>query len=230
MTSVLVVEDNDELRVATVQFLVRHDVYASGVTCAEEVDEFTDAISPQIYLIDLGLPGEDGLSLAKRIRAAQPRAGIVMLTARSSIEARVSGYEHGADVYLPKPADPEELLAVVRSLSQRLAHEVSPEASLQVHARKLLLIGPKLEQRLTQRECLLLSALARANDHLLERWQILQLLDPTYEGVSTDSMEVCIVQLRKKLTACSGLEHPKNGVIKAVRGVGYRLLVPVQIL
>lgn len=230
MTSVLVVEDNDELRVATVQFLVRHDVYASGVTCAEEVDEFTDAISPQIYLIDLGLPGEDGLSLARRIRAAQPRAGIVMLTARSSIEARVSGYEHGADVYLPKPADPEELLAVVRSLSLRVTQEAAPDALLQVHSGKLLLTGPQSEQSLTQRECLLLTALSRAKDHLLERWQILQLLDPTEEGVSTDSMEVCIVQLRKKLMACSGSDSDQPGVIKAVRGVGYRLLVPVQIL
>jgi len=230
MASILVVEDNDELRVATVRFFENHQLKAWGVTCAEEVDEFSAAISPQIYIIDLGLPGEDGLSLARRIRAAQPRVGIIMLTARNNIDARVAGYDHGANVYLPKPADPEELLAVVRSLSQRVELEVSSGSPLQVHSHKLLLSGPNQRQRLTQRECLLLTALSRAHDHALERWQILQLLDPADEGLSTDSMEVCIAQLRKKLTVCVGPDATETGVIKAIRGFGYRLLVPVQVL
>lgn len=230
MTRVLVVEDNDEVRQATIEMLLRHDLHAWGVTCAEEVDEFDTVIRPDVYVVDLGLPGEDGLSLAQRLRQAQPRVGIVMLTARADVESRVAGYGHGADVYLPKPTDPEELLAVIASLSKRIKREHSTTSVIEVCADQLLLKGPSGEQPLTQRECLLLSALTRASDQMLERWQVLQLLDPDEKGLSAESMAMCVGQLRKKLISCDEHLREQEAVIKAVRGSGYRLLVTVRLL
>ena len=230
MVSILVVEDNDELRQAMVKLLERHHLQAWGVSCAEEVDEFCAVTRPQVYILDLGLPGEDGLSLAQRIRAAQPRVGIIMLTARSNIDARVEGYAHGADVYLPKPVDPEELLAVIGSLGRRVDTETTQVQKPKIDADRLLLIGAGGEQSLTQRECRLLIALARANDRMLEHWQVLELLDPDEKGLSTESVAMCIGQLRKKLIATSGSAPTGASLIKAVRGSGYRLLVPLEIL
>lgn len=230
MTRVLVVEDNDEVRQATVEMLSGHGIHAWGVTCAEEVDEFDAVIRPDVYVLDLGLPGEDGLTLAQRLRKAQPRVGIVMLTARANVESRVAGYGHGADVYLPKPTGPEELLAVIAALSKRIERERGTAVGLEVYADQLLLKGPSGEQRLTQRECLLLSALARASDQMLERWQVLQLLDPDEKGLSAESMAMCVGQLRKKIISCDESLRAQEAVIKAVRGTGYRLLAAVRLL
>jgi DNA-binding response OmpR family regulator len=234
MVTVLLVEDNDALRESTMQFLAKNGVAAWGVSCAEEVAEFSKVASPQVYLIDIGLPGEDGLSLAARLREAHPSAGIVMLTARDAIADRVAGYGHGADVYMPKPVDPEELLAVVRALSQRVSGLSADADALMLKLGELALVGPGGQQALTQREATLLAAFARAPERTLERWQILEILDPANQGVSPESMEVCIGQVRKKIVNCLANEELSIGsasapqAIKAIRGVGYRLLLRIN--
>lgn len=228
MISILVVEDNDEVRKAMVHLLEQHDLHAWGVSCAEEVDEFSLVIRPHVYVLDVGLPGENGLSLARRIRESQPRVGIIMLTARTHLDDRIEGYGHGADVYLPKPINPEELLAVIGALGRRIDSETSNMSKLIVDSDRLVLIGPADRRDLTHRECLLLSALTRARDCLLEHWQVMELLDPEEKGLTSESVAMCVGQLRKKIIAAMGLA-PGEAVIKAVRGSGYRLLVPLEI-
>lgn len=228
MISLLVVEDNDEVRQAMVDLLNQHDHHAWGVSCAEEVDEFSSVVRPNIYVLDVGLPGEDGFSLAARIRGAQPRVGIIMLTARSQLDARLQGYSHGADVYLPKPVNPAELLAVVAAMGRRIQSESTYVFKSIIDSDRLLLIGPIGKQALTQRECLLLNAMTRANDCLLEHWQVMELLDPDDKGLTPESVAMCIGQLRKKIRSVMGFQQSEV-VIKAVRGSGYRLLVPLEI-
>ncbi len=89
------------------------------MSCAEEFDDLPLRRPPELFVVDLNLPGEDCLVLAARLRRTCPAAGIVITTARSRLDDRVRGYEQVADVYLPKPEDPQELLAVLRSLGQR---------------------------------------------------------------------------------------------------------------
>lgn len=228
MMSLLVVEDNDDVRHALVDLLKQHEMHVWGVSCAEEVDEFSAVIRPNVYILDVGLPGENGLSLAARIRAAQPRVGIIMLTARSHLDARLEGYSHGADVYLPKPINPAELLAVVHALGRRIQSESTGVLKSQLDVDRLLLIGPITQQALTQRECLLLSAFSRARDSMLEYWQVMELLDPEEKGLTTESIAMCVGQIRKKMKLVMGLDE-SDPVIKAVRGSGYRLLVPVEV-
>ena len=222
--SVLVVEDHDMLRNAMVSALNNAGHSAKGVFSAEDVDDTTSSQSPDLYVIDLNLPGEDGLSLSKRLRESHPRVGIVMVTARSEIKDRISGYESGADIYLPKPVDPEELLAAI----QAVAHRVRPvpnECTLTLDALKLKIRGPAGEAGVTQSESNLISAFVRAKGEQLERYQVANSLCVNGEVLNATSLEVRLSRLRKKLNQV-GADEP---TIKAIRGLGYKLCISVAI-
>lgn len=223
---VVLVEDNDALRLATSAILLQAGFEVSGVACAEDVDDLPTARVPDLYVIDLNLPGEDGFSLAARLRRARPWVGIVITTARTRVDDRVRGYEQGVDVYLPKPVDPPELLAVLRALGQRLQARQLPRPGLELHQRHALLTGPDGSCRLTEAELRLLLALAAARGQTLERWQVAVQLNPAEQDMSADNLQNRLSQLRKKLQTCG--VHSES--IKAVRGVGYRLCVPLSVV
>jgi len=116
---IVVIEDYDALREAMCDVLSRdgHDVI--GVAMAEEVDDESAGFVSDLYIIDINLPGEDGISLAQRIRRSQPEVGIVIVSARSTVSDRIGGYKSGANIYLTKPLSIEELRAVVEGFVQR---------------------------------------------------------------------------------------------------------------
>lgn len=99
--NILVIEDHDDLRELTVEVLNQQGHHAVGFPGAEELNDVFSGFD--LLIVDLNLPGEDGLSLARRFRLALPDAGIVMVTAREQAADKVRGYESGADIYLTKP-------------------------------------------------------------------------------------------------------------------------------
>lgn len=221
--NILVVEDYDVLRNAMVKVLTRAGHRVLGVGMAEDVDDEPMGCLPDMYIIDLNLPGENGLSLSRRIRQSAPDALIVLATARTSIDDRVAGYAAGANIYLPKPVAPEELVAIAKNLSDRLQRKPQDtHTQLHLHSKRMQLKGPKAQAALTHSEVVILGALARAPDAVLEHWQVAQQLGAD----SKDSQEVRIGRLRKKLIAC-GAEAP---AIKAIRNQGYKLLSRVEVL
>jgi DNA-binding response OmpR family regulator len=222
---VMVVEDHDALREATARILSQHGYQVVSVSCAEDVDDTPMRAIPDLYVIDLNLPDEDGLSLARRLRRAQPHAGIVITTARTQLSDRVNGYEAGADIYLPKPVDPEELLVTLAMLAKRLLRAVDG-ADLTLDGRRLVLRGAGGEARLAESEVRLLVTLASARNQTLERWQVALQLNPDKEEISADNLQNRISQLRKKMQGCGA----EGEVIKAIRGNGYRLCVPLMVL
>jgi DNA-binding response OmpR family regulator len=222
---VLVIEDHDDLRDATVAMLRKAGFDAVGVACAEDVDDTPLPRTPELYVVDLNLPGEDGLSLATRLRAGQPLAGIVITTARGLLSDRLLGYAVGADMYLPKPVDPMELVAALNALANRLRQQ-NMTAELRMDAGKALLIGPAGSCSLSDSEVRLLAALAKASDRTLERWQVSSQLQGNDEEISADNLQVRISQLRKKIRICGIEQEP----IKAIRGSGYRLSVPLVVV
>jgi DNA-binding NarL/FixJ family response regulator len=115
--SLLLVEDNEALNEVLTEFLDSSGYKVSSYVCGEDIPSITGF---DLAVLDLNLPGEDGLSIAARIKSASPATGIILLTVRSELDDKVKGYEVGADVFLPKPVDPLELLAVINSLSRRL--------------------------------------------------------------------------------------------------------------
>jgi len=124
--NIVVVEDNDDLREAIVGVLSAQGHRVLGLSCAEELgDEGAQAVI-DLLVVDLNLPGEDGVSLTRRLRQTQPGLCILMMTARDSVRDKVSGYEAGADMYLTKPVSIEELTAAVKSLDRRLNTTLAP--------------------------------------------------------------------------------------------------------
>lgn len=223
---ILVIEDNDSLREATVDFLLLNGHQATGVVSAEDVDDTPTRDLPDLYLIDVNLPGEDGFSLAQRLRKGQPLSGIVLMTARGQLTDRLEGYSSGADNYLIKPVEQAELLACINSLAYRLKASTPQPSCLVLHSQALMLSGPKGEAPLTQGEFLLLAAFCRAAGHKLERWQAMQLVDPLDKGLVPANMEMRISALRKKLKSCGA---PDDAIL-TLRSFGYSLSCPVEVL
>jgi len=232
--NIVVVEDHTRLRNVTVQVLTDFGHHALGLSCAEEVEDALGSFVPDLFVIDIGLPGEDGLSLCSRLRASHPSVGIIMATARSDLHDKVQGYACGADIYLPKPVDVAELLAAVSALARRVkmaARSVSvsvadADTALTLHEQTLQLMGPAHNVSLTQHEALLLAALARAPRQTLEHWQVAQNLGhASDQEPSKSSVEVRVARLRKKLALVSGNAQ----TLKAIRLQGYKLCVVVRV-
>jgi DNA-binding response OmpR family regulator len=227
--NVVVVEDHDALREMTVQALRDLQCNAVGVSSAEEVDEVASPLV-DIFVINLNLPGEDGISLSKRIRHTHPRAGIIMVSARAKAEEKLIGYDSGADFYLAKPTSVEELGAVIQAFRRRLKD--SREATRQgfvLYAARLRLIGPAAPADgipLTGNEVVLLTALARANENRLEFWQLIKQASRTDTETKKSTFAVQVVRLRKKLELAGAPED----AIKALRGFGYQLCIPLTVL
>ncbi|MGZ8223388.1 MAG: response regulator transcription factor, partial [Methylobacter sp.] len=211
--------DHDALREVTVAALCNMNHNAVGVDCAEALYDEIGA-----FPIDLNLPGEDGISLARRLRSAQPDVGIIMVTARSQISEKLSGYDSGADLYLTKPTSVEELGAAVGALARRIKRREQEQSGFVLNSAGLFLQGPQSGVGLSAHEAAMLSALARAPGHRLESWQLIE-LSGKEEDINKHALEVQIVRLRKKLVQAGAAGQP----IKAVRGQGYQLCIKVVV-
>lgn len=228
--NIIVVEDHDDLRDSLVELLQDKGHHTIGLSCAEDMDDKVGKVSIDLLIVDLNLPGEDGYSLTRRFRAAQPKAGIIMVTARHKLADKVQGYDSGADIYLPKPVDPEELLAAVNAVARKLPSQQGhtadeAQAALTLHALGMKLEGPLGVEKLNDNEVVIVSALARAPGQRLEAWQLLQTLGQSMDDSSKSSLEVRIVRLRKKMVQVGA----EKGCISNVRNVGYQLCTPVAI-
>lgn len=223
---ILVIEDNDSLREATLEFLNDNGHHATGVASAEEVDETPTRDVPDLYLVDVNLPVENGFALTQRIRKSQPLAGIVLMTARGQLRDRLNGYDCGADNYLIKPVEQAELLACIHSLAVRLkSKSVQSKTGLVLNSQSSSLSGPGGNSPLTRGESQLLVAFCRAAGHKLERWQAMQLVDSKEKGLTQASLEMRISALRKKLSHCSAVEN----AIVTLRGFGYALQCDIEV-
>jgi DNA-binding response OmpR family regulator len=224
--NIVVVEDYDALRQAVCSELANEGHHIIGLAMAEDIDDEIIGSVPDIYIIDLNLPGEDGMSLVQRIRASQPDAGLVIISARDAVVDRINGYSGGADVYLTKPISFDELKAVIDSLGHRLlSHRLRQPESPAIRMLSLKLVGPSQKTSLTQMEASLIAAFSRAPKRELEHWQVAEHLGAGSD-INKQNVEVKLVRLRKKFAKCGFA----GDSIVSLRGVGYRLCVPIQIL
>ena len=226
--SIVLVEDNDDLRELTADALRGEGHRVVALSCAEELEDHAAGAAADVFLIDLNLPGEDGFSLSRRIRQVHPLVGIILISARSDLQDKVVGYDSGADWYLPKPVPFAELSAALKSFARRRQAQqvdtVMPAGGLRLQQRALH--GPVGSVRLTPAEENLLTALARAPSGRLENWQLLELFGLDNADVSKTSLEVRITRLRKKLSQVGATEPS----LESIRSIGYQLNVPVQVM
>jgi DNA-binding response OmpR family regulator len=224
--NLVVVEDNNDLRTLLCNALRKDGHHVTALSCAEELEDQAGSDHADAFLIDINLPGEDGLSLAKRIRHAHPLVGIIILSARSALDDKLSGYDCGADIYLTKPVSLPELSAALRSFARRRLATFKHITPKGLTLNKLELQGQETSVKLTAQEAIVLTALARAPASRLETWQIAELLDAEVDDSFKSSLAVRMVRLRKKLTdaGADGL------VIESLRNIGYQLTTHIEIL
>lgn len=220
---ILLLEDHDALREVTVGYLRNHGYAADGIESVEALTERSGSEHIDLYILDLNLPGEDGISLARRLRKFHPEVGIIMLTARNAASDKIKGYEAGADIYLMKPTSPDELIAAIQAISRRLRPPASDASQLHLHMQSEILRGPAGRVELSSREAQLLAAFIRAPGKQLETWQIIELQGKEMTENSKGTVEVQIVRLRKKLLLATDAERP----IKVLRGLGYQLCIDI---
>jgi len=226
--SVVVVEDYGILREELVHFLALSGFAAAGVNCGLGLADWlaSQPRPPDIAVLDINLPGEDGLNIAGRLRAAYPDMGIVMLTARKAPADRIIGYSSGADVYLTKPVSGDELLAVLISLHRRLKPQ--PTSAWQLGLARAMITSPQgLSAVLSANECTVLACLARAPHHIADTPELSLLCAGAQDELNEGYVGVLMSRLRRKMAALS----PGNNapLIRAVRQKGYQLLVTVEI-
>jgi DNA-binding response OmpR family regulator len=217
---VLVVEDDDDIAQA-VQRSLRVEGYdvriaADGEAAIRMAGEYV----PDLVVLDLGLPKIDGIDVARQLRETDDTP-ILMLTARDSLEARVEGLDSGADDYLVKPFERQELLARLRALLRRRP----PKGSASVVVGDLILNPDTHEVRreerlveLTQREFELLEYLMRNERIVIPRQRLLEEVWGYDPFASTNTIEVFVSNLRRKLE--SGGE---TRLLHTIRGAGYVL-------
>jgi len=221
---ILVVEDEEDILE-----LVRYNLGREGfqISCATTGEEGLDAARkklPDLVILDLMLPGMDGLEVCKQLRN-DPKTShipIVMLTAKTEEADMVTGLELGADDYIPKPFSPRILSARVKTVLRRRITPASTDdtKTLQIHdlvinpgRHEVLVKGKPVD--LTFTEFRILYTLAKRPGWVFNRYQIVDAVRGEDYPVTDRSVDVQIVALRKKLGSCGKL-------IETVRGVGYR--------
>jgi two-component system response regulator QseB len=171
----------------------------------------------ELVLLDLGLPGMDGLQLLQSLRSAGDRVPVLILTARDSVTDRIKGLDAGADDYLVKPFDLDELAARVRAVARRNTGRAEPvveHLGVTLDPANHVVTCDGEQVNLSQREFALLEALLERPGHVLSRASLEERIYGWGEEVESNAIEVHIHNLRKKL----GPTYIQN-----VRGVGYRV-------
>ncbi len=213
---ILLVEDDLSLADGLQQALKQEGITVNHVARGEEALHVAQSFPPDIMILDLGLPDMDGLEVLSRLRKEHITLPILILTARSSVEDKVSGLDVGADDYLAKPFEMQELLARIRVLERRISITTASNdivvgnVSLDPKAMQVKVDGKDIV--LSKSEYMLLKALMQNAGRILTRDNLESQLYSWGEEVSSNTLEVHIHHLRKKIAA---------DFIKTVRGVGY---------
>jgi DNA-binding response OmpR family regulator len=223
--NIVVVEDHEVLRIVTVEALQSRGHRVIGVESAECLQEALGNQSIDLIVVDVNLPGEDGVSLARRLKQSHPDLGVIVVSVRNRLDEKLGAYECGADLYLAKPVSVEELCAAVAALGKRLQRtRRPPQQGFSLDLKRMLLRGPAGEAQLTSQDATLLAALVRAPGHRLETWQLLDQLG-WLDTPGKMALEVPVSRLRRKFTLVGAAANP----LIAIRKHGYQLGCPVVI-
>ncbi len=224
--SIAVVEDHKALREVFVEHLRNEGDQVFDCSCAEELDEFYVANKADILILDVNLPGENGISIAKRYRNAYPSIHIIMLTVRADVKDKIIGYESGADIYLPKPVSADELSAAINSIRRRVLGLRGANGAPQLDVLKRTISNQLLKIELSQTELAMIKGLIEAPDHSLEYWQLLELIGKETNDKNKATLTVYIHRLNNKLEEL-GIPDP---AIKSLWKLGYQLTSDIIIL
>lgn len=234
-THVLIVDDDHRIRAMLARFLVDHGLKVSQAGDGQAMFTLCEAARIDVIVLDIMMPGEDGLSLCRRMRA-QSSVPIILLTAMSGDTDRIIGLEIGADDYVVKPFNPRELLARIRAVTRRLgATSINAErpvatlyefAGWQLNSSRRTLTSPAgALTDLTSGEFDLLAAFLEHPQRVLTRDQLLDLAHGRMSDAYDRSIDVQISRLRRKIEA----DPQDPAFIKTIRNEGYFFAAPVAL-
>jgi DNA-binding response OmpR family regulator len=234
---VLAVDDDASIRKVISDYLSDNEMRVTALSTGRAISDVMARETVDLLVLDLRLPGEDGMEIARQLRAGS-HMPIIMLTARKDEADRVMGLEVGADDYLTKPFSPRELLARIRALlrrsraQQNVADAVQKVrayrfAGFELNVRLRRLSGPKGEKiELTNSQFNLLTAFLTAPQRVLSRDQLIGLSRVYNDEVYDRSIDVQIGRLRKKFQS----DNAPVALIRTERGAGYVFTAPVEVV
>lgn len=221
MSDLILLEDEAVLREELSEFLSGCGYRVQAEASLEGFRSHYDPSRHALAVIDLGLPDGDGLTLIQELRSRGDRLGIVVLTARGSTRERVAGLDIGADYYLAKTSDLDELAATLAALSRRLPSPgpatAEPAWVLELRPRRLLPPGCQ-PVALSEQDMLVLHTLMRGAGEIASRQQIVEALGEDYLSYDQRRLDTQMRRLRRKVDEACGLTLPIN----TARNAGYR--------
>ncbi len=214
----LVVEDDDIVADAITRGLSAANFSVHRVISAETAQSAIAAEEFALAVIDVGLPGTDGLTLVRRLRSAGRTLPTLILTARCTLSDKVKALDIGADDFLSKPFEPAELVARCRALMRRASGALDGviklnRMSVDLTGRRLLIDEAEVE--LTAREWLVFECLVRRTGQIVSKEKVQQAVASREQEITPNAVEVHVSRLRSKLGDAA--------VIRSLRGLGYRL-------
>lgn len=213
----LLVEDDLMLGEALQDALTPHNYVVDWVKDGESALKAIRREKFELLVLDIGLPGIDGIEVLRTLRREEFTQPVLLLTARDTLTDKVKGLDAGADDYLLKPFDLDELLARLRALSRRAVGRANPlitHGALEINPESQRVIFDGQEITLARREYMLLIKLLENTGRILSREQLEQSLYGWMDDVESNALEVHIHHLRKKI--------PMD-LIRTIRGVGYTI-------
>jgi len=228
---IVVVEDEPTQRQMLIDSLERGGFRVTGVENGPAFRRVVDSDPPDLALLDVRLPGEDGFSLARWLRGRDEAIGIIMVTIAGDTIDRVAGLEIGADDYIPKPFDPRELLARVRSVLRRAVPEPPPPTGERVRmgrrvldmSRRVLVDTNGTEEALAASEFDLLRVFVENPNRALSRDWLMEAIGHRGIDAFDRSIDLRITRIRRKVE----VDPSQPSAIRTVRGVGY-MFVPSE--
>ncbi len=231
MTRCLVVDDDPEIRSSLCSYLQSYGLQAQAAADGAVMRRLVQAGAADLVLLDLMLPGEDGLSLLRWVQQQHPNLPVIMLTARGDPMSRIVGLELGADDYVAKPFEPRELIARIQAVLRRGQRGSAVAARVVRFAgwrfdrvARQLVSANEVSLPLSAAEFRLLSAFVEHPGRVLSRERLLELTRAPGVDVNDRSIDLAVSRLRAKL----GDTSREPTLLRTVRGEGYFFDVEVQ--
>ena len=225
----LIVDDDERIRGLLHKFLVRHGYWVTAARDAAHARSVLSGLEFDMIVLDVMMPGEDGISLTKTLRNGNVTTPVLLLTARGETEDRIAGLEAGADDYLAKPFEPKELLLRINAILRR-----TPAQPTEAQRPKFLKLGPirydvargemwqgDLPVKLTATESQLMKIFSSCPGEPVSRTKLVEELGRSHGQAQERAVDVQIARLRRKIEPDS--KQPRY--LQTARGAGY-LLVP----
>ena len=223
----LIVDDDERIRGLLQKFLIRSGFLVSSARDAAHADRILSGLDFDMIVLDVMMPGEDGVSYCRRLRAAREDLPILLLTAKGETQDRIVGLEAGADDYLAKPFEPKELLLRINSILRRVPStepaEVLPKVlslgALRYDIEKGTMWNGETPVRLTATEAQLMRIFSAQPGEALSRAKLVEDLGRDGGQAQERAVDVQITRLRRKLE----VDPKQPRYLQTVRGAGYML-------